>query len=163
VYHTLGSKAYEIVHDEKIEALKSIIEEANGESVLVSYWWDSDRDRIMKTFKGAKFLDAKQQTIDDWNAGKTRILVAHPLSAGHGLNLQYGGRILANFSQTWNLEARQQIIERLGPTRQMQAGLNRKVFVYNIIAHGTLDEVALARTDEKASIQDDLMRALSRS
>ena len=87
---------------------------------------------------------------------------AHPASAGHGLNLQDGGNILAFFSLNWNLEERLQIIERIGPTRQAQAGHNRPVFIHNIIAADTVDELVLARVETKREVLDLLLEAMKR-
>jgi SNF2 family DNA or RNA helicase len=90
------------------------------------------------------------------------VLFAHPASAGHGLNLQDGGNILVYFSHDWNLENRLQILERIGPMRQMQSGHDRNVWVYNIIARDTMDEAVIQRTDEKASVQDAFLAAMKR-
>lgn len=148
------------VHDAKMQALESIIEESNGMPVLVAYHFKSDLARLLKRFPQAKHLDKNPQTIADWNAGKIPVLFAHPASAGHGLNLQDGGNILAFFAHNWNLEEYQQIIERIGPTRQAQAGHNRPVFIYHIVANDTLDEVVMARRDSKREVQDLLMEAM---
>lgn len=148
------------VHDAKIEALQSVIEEAAGMPVLVFYHFKSDLARIQKTLPKAVHLGAKTQTIDDWNAGRIPVLLAHPQSAGHGLSLQHGGNICCFFSSNWSLEADSQAIERIGPTRQAQSGYKRPVFVHRIVAKGTLDEVVVARLKSKASIQDALMEAM---
>jgi SNF2 family DNA or RNA helicase len=107
-------------------------------------------------------LDKNPQTIRDWNAGKIPVLFAHPASAGHGLNLQDGGNILVFFAVNWNLEEHLQIIERIGPTRQMQAGHDRPVFIYRIIAKDTVDELVLERLETKREVQDILMAAMKR-
>lgn len=149
------------VHDEKIEALKSIVEETNGEPLLVRYCFRPELERIMKAFPRAKFFDDKRQTEDDWNAGKYQMLVTHAASAGHGSNLQDGGRILVDFSSGWNLEEDEQIIERIGPMRQLQSGHDRAVFRYRIVAGDTLEETAvLPRIRTKASVQDSLKAAM---
>ena len=88
------------------------------------------------------------------------MLFAHPASAGHGLNLQDGGNILAFFGFDWNLENRLQIIERIGPTRQMQAGHDRPMFIYNIVARDTVDELVLKRVETKREVQDLLLEAM---
>lgn len=147
------------VHDAKLDALETIIEEANGAPVMVAYHFRSDLARIQARFKKARQLDTDKQTIKDWNAGKIQILLAHPQSAGHGLNLQDGGNILVYFSHNWNLEDRLQILERIGPVRQLQAGHDRPVFVYNIIAAGTVDELVLERIASKREVQDILLEA----
>ena len=157
-----SSDEWEEVHDEKIQALESIIEDANGAPVLVAYHFKSDLARLRKAFPKARVLDSKPQTIKDWNAGRIPILFAHPASAGHGLNLQHGGNILVYFAHTWNLEERQQILERIGPVRQLQAGYQRPVFVYLIVARNTVDELVIARVDEKQSVQQILLDAMKR-
>lgn len=151
------------VHEAKLAALDSVIEEANGAPVLVAYYFRSDLARLLKAFPKARVLDADPQTIRDWNAGNIPILFAHPASAGHGLNLQDGGNILVMFSHTWNLEHYQQIIERIGPLRQAQAGHNRSVFLHRIVARRTVDELVLERLDSKREVQDILLEAMRRA
>lgn len=146
-----------VTHDEKIEALRSVVEEAAGAPVLVAYHFRSDLARLQAAFPEARQLDASPQTIEDWNAGQIPILLAHPASAGHGLNLQDGGNILVYFGHWWNLEERQQILERIGPMRQKQAGHERPVFVYNIVARDTVDEVVIDRMQSKREVQDLLL------
>lgn len=150
------------VHDAKLEALESVINEAAGAPVLVAYHFKSDLARLRRAFPKGRPLDSDPRTITEWNAGRVPILFAHPASAGHGLNLQDGGNILAFFSVNWNLEEHLQIIERIGPTRQAQSGRNRPVFVHYIIADGTIDDLVLARLESKRSIQDILMGAMRR-
>jgi SNF2 family DNA or RNA helicase len=155
-------REWQEIHDEKIEALRSIYEETNGESLLVAYQYRADLARILKAFPRARELDDKPGTIRDWNAGKIRMLVCHPMSAGHGLSLQHGGRILVDFSSGYNLEYDEQVIERIGPTRQMQSGLNRSVFRYRIVARDTLEEHSvLPRLRTKMSVQESLKNAMS--
>lgn len=153
---------FQTVHDLKLKALESVIEEAAGMPILVSYHFKSDLERLLKAFPQGKHLDKNPQTIRDWNNGKIPVLFAHPASAGHGLNLQDGGNILVFFSHWWDLEQYQQIIERIGPTRQAQAGHNRPVFIYHIIAKGTMDEVVMERRESKREVQDLLMEAMKK-
>lgn len=150
------------VHDVKLQALDEVIEEAAGMPVLVAYHFKSDLARLLKAFPKGRQLDKDPQTLRDWNAGKIPVLFAHPASAGHGLNLQDGGNILVFFSVNWNLEEHQQIIERIGPTRQMQAGHDRPVFIRYILARDTVDEIVLARIETKREVQDLLLEALKR-
>jgi SNF2 family DNA or RNA helicase len=150
------------IHDGKLEALEEIVEEANGAPILVAYQFKSDLARIKRAFPKARQLDSDPGTIKDWNAGKIPLLLAHPASAGHGLNLQDGGNILVYFSHWWNLEERLQILERVGPTRQMQAGHNRPCFVHNIIARDTVDEMVIERINTKREVQDILLEAMKR-
>ena len=151
-----------VLHDEKIEALRSVVEESAGSPVLVAYHFKSDLSRLRHAFPAARVLDADSRTIADWNQGEIPVLLAHPASAGHGLNLADGGNILVFFSHWWALEERQQILERIGPVRQKQAGYNRPVFVHQIVARDTVDEMVLERIATKREVQDILMEALKR-
>jgi len=152
------------VHDEKIDALKSIREETNGEPLLVRYCFRPELERIMAAFPRAKFFDDKRATEDAWNRGEYSMLVTHAASAGHGSNLQDGGRILVDYSQGWNLEEDEQIIERIGPTRQLQSGHDRSVFRYRIVAENTIEETAvLPRIKHKMSVQNALKAAMKTS
>lgn len=160
--YTDESGAYQAVHDLKIQALESVIEEAAGMPVLVSYHFKSDLDRLLKAFPQGRHLNKDPQIIRDWNAGKIPVLFAHPASAGHGLNLQDGGNILVFFSHWWDLEQYQQIVERIGPTRQAQAGHDRPVFIYHIVAKGTMDEVVMERRESKREVQDLLMESMKK-
>lgn len=162
IIHDTDSGAWAEVHDAKLDALESIIEEAAGMPVLVAYQFKADLARLKKRFKRAVALDANPKTIDRWNAGGIPILLAHPASAGHGLNLQHGSNILAFFSAGWNLEHYEQIIERIGPMRQKQAGLNRPVFVHRIKARRTVDELIYERLVNKRTVQEVLKEALVR-
>ena len=152
---------WHLMHDEKIKALQSIVEEAAGMPVLVAYHWRADLERLKKAFPQGRELDKNPQTLKQWNAGEIPLLFAHPASAGHGLNLQDGGNILVFFSHWWNLEQYQQIVERIGPTRQAQAGHKRPVFIYHIIAKNTADEMAIKRRESKREVQDLLLDTIS--
>lgn len=160
--YTDENGSWESIHDQKIQALESIIEEASGMPVLVSYHFKSDLARLLKAFPQGRHLDKDPQTIHDWNNGKIPILFAHPASAGHGLNLQDGGNILVFFSHWWDLEQFQQIVERIGPTRQAQAGYDRPVYLHFIVAKDTMDSVVMERRESKREIQDLLMEAMKR-
>ena len=150
------------VHDEKIEALRSVIEEAAGAPVLVAYHFKSDLARLRAAFPKARVLDVDPATIREWNEGRIPLLFAHPASAGHGLNLARGGNILAFFSLNWSLENYLQIIERIGPMRQKQEGLDRPVFIHHIMARDTVDDMVLERLASKRDVQDILLEAMKR-
>lgn len=154
------SKEWKVVHDAKLDELESIIEEAAGMPVLVAYHFKSDLARLQKRFPKGRVLDSSSATQKAWNEGKIPVLFAHPASAGHGLNLQHGGNILVFFSHNWDLEQRLQIIERIGPVRQLQSGYDRPVFIYNIIAQDTADEMVMARVEGKKEVQDIFLEAM---
>jgi SNF2 family DNA or RNA helicase len=152
---------YVTVHDDKIEALNSIIEESGDANILIAYNFKSDLERLEKAFPKLRVLDNNAKTIEDWNAGKIPLLAAHPASAGHGLNLQHPCNILVYFGLNWNLEEHEQIAERIGPVRQKQSGYNRPVFYYYIVAEDTIDELVMERLQSKRSVQDILLEAMS--
>ena len=162
IYTDETGSAWAELHDAKLQALESVVAEAAGMPVLVAYHFRHDLDRLQRAFPQGLQLDQDPQTIRDWNAGKIPLLFAHPASAGHGLNLQDGGNILVFFGLNWNLEERLQIIERIGPTRQAQAGHDRPVFIHNIIAADTVDELVLARVETKREVLDILLEAMKR-
>ena len=154
--------AWENVHDAKLDALESILAEASGAPVLVAYHFKTDLIRLKKRFPQGRELDKSPKTIRDWNDGKIPVLFAHPASAGHGLNLQDGGNIVVMFGHWWDLEQYQQIIERIGPVRQLQAGYDRPVYIYNIRAVGTVDNLVISRRTDKRKVQDLLLEAARR-
>lgn len=148
-------------HKAKLEALDSILQEASGMPVLVAYHFKSDLARLLKHFPEGRRLQSEQD-MSDWNEGRIHIAFIHPASAGHGLNLQDGGNIIAFFGHWWNLEEYQQVIERIGPVRQLQAGYKRNVFIYHIVARHTMDEIVMQRRDSKREVQDLLLEAAKR-
>jgi SNF2 family DNA or RNA helicase len=150
------------LHDRKIEALEDIVEEAAGMPVLVAYQFKSDLARLLRAFPKGRHLHTEQDE-DDFKAGRIPILFAHPKSAGHGIDgFQDVTNIIAFFGQWWDLELRQQMIERIGPVRQMQSGHERPVFVYDIVAEDTVDELVIARHESKRSVQDLLLESMKR-
>ena len=150
-------KTWRETHDAKLEALESIVEESAGAPILVAYHFKSDVARLQRAFPAGRVLDSRPETIREWNAGRIPILFAHPASAGHGLNLQDGGNTIVFFGHWWNLEEHDQIIERIGPVRQLQAGHNRPVFIHYIVARGTIDQVVCTRRESKREVQELLL------
>jgi len=111
---TDSEKRVHNILDEKIEALREILETADGEPVLVFYSFRHDFDRIKKAFAGFNIRELHGPAdIEDWNAGKIDVFLLHPASAGHGLNLQAGGHRILWFGPTWSLELYQQTNARL--------------------------------------------------
>ena len=155
--YTDDLKNWKEIHSAKLEALASIVEEAAGEPLLVAYQFKTDLARIKKAFPGAKEFDKRPATVEAFNRGDIPMLLVHPASAGHGISLQDGSSKLVFFSQWWNLEEYQQVIERIGPMRQLQAGHPRVVTVYHILAKNTIDYVALGRKQSKREVQDALL------
>lgn len=146
---------WEEVHTAKIKALAEITDELCGEPLIVAYHFKHDLERIKKAFPEARVYESKQDQ-DDWNAGKIQMMLAHPQSAGHGLNWQDGGFNIAIFSAIPSLELRMQIIERIGWVRQMQSGHPRQPNVWDLLARDTVNEVDYARAATKASYQSSI-------
>lgn len=144
-------------HDAKLEALESIVAEAAGAPILVAYHFKSDLARLQRAFPQARTLDRSGRAIDEWNAGRIPILLVHPASAGHGLNLQDGGATVVFYSHWWDLEQHDQVLERIGPMRQLQAGYDRPVFVHYLVARGTIDKLVMARRNSKRDVQSMLL------
>ena len=140
---------------EKLDFLEELVEEADG-PVLVAYHWKADLARLSKRFPAARVIKTPE-SIDDWNAGKIGVGLIQPGSVGHGVDLAIGGNRIIFYSPWWDAELRAQVLERIGPTRQAQHGLNRPVFVDNIIAEGTRDESCMARVERRLTEQDQTM------
>lgn len=145
------------VHGAKLDALEDIIEAANGQTVLVAYWYRHDRERIQRRFPQARELKTSAD-IEAWNRGDIPLGLIHPASAGHGLNLQSGGHLLVWFSLTWSLELYQQTNARL--YRQGQA---EPVTITHLTATGTLDQAVLKALEAKDMTQAALIRGRHRT
>jgi SNF2 family DNA or RNA helicase len=112
-------------------------------------------ERLQKRFGTGILLDAKQSVINDWNAGKIKLLFAHPQSAGHGLNIQHGGSLIVWFSLNWNLEYYQQFNARLH-----RQGQTMPVRIVHLVAENTIDERVVNVLKDKDISQSSLLKAL---
>lgn len=145
-------------HDRKLEALEDLLESANGQSVLVAYWFRHDEERIMKHLTQIGYTPREIRTsadIRDWNEGKIQVALIHPASAGHGLNLQQGGHILIWFGLTWSLELYQQTNARL-----WRQGQEKVVTICHIICSNTIDEDVIEALASKNATQERLISAV---
>jgi hypothetical protein len=155
-----GPKEWREVHDVKLQALESIVEEANGSPVLVSYHFKSDLARLIKAFPKGRVLSDPVQ-MREFKTGKYEVGFGHPASMGHGVDgLQEHCHRIAFFGHWWDMDQREQIIGRVGPVRQYQAGHKRPVYIYDIIARDTVDELVIARHESKREVQDILLSAM---
>lgn len=147
-------------HDEKLQALEDIFEECGGTPLLVAYQFKSDLERLLKAFpKGVNL--ATDSGLKKFMAGEADYGFGHPASIGHGFDgMQDITNVIVFFSSDFNLEYREQIIERIGPVRQLQSGHKRKVLIYDIVAEDTIDEVVLRRLTDKCSVQEALFSAM---
>lgn len=139
----------------KLDALNDVVSDLNGQQVLVYYQYKHELTRLLERFKTASVLEGPKQ-VEDWNAGRIPMLLAHPGSAGHGLNLQAGGHVIVWYTPTWNLEHYQQANARL----YRQGQQSETVMIYHLVAEGTMDGRVLRVLQGKASLQDELMDAV---
>ena len=157
IYDTDGSAAH--VHDCKAEALTELTEALNGQPALVFYNFRHDVPRIRMALKNAGVERVQELTTEyavrDWNAGNVDVLIAHPASAGHGLNLQQGGRHIIWFGLPWSLELYLQANKRLH-----RQGQKNTVIVHRLLVKGGADEDVAAALEAKGNAQDALLSAL---
>ena len=146
------------IHNRKLECLEDLIEAANGQPVLIAYWFKHDRERILQHLRSAGYdpRDIKEsEDIQSWNAGSIPVALIHPASAGHGLNIHEGGHILIWFGLTWSLELYQQTNARL-----WRQGQSNTVTIHHIITKDTVDEDVLAALASKDVTQEKLIAAV---
>lgn len=144
------------IHTEKLEALTEIVEAANGQPVLIFYAFKHDLYRIQKKLKAYHPVEiGGSDCIRAWNTGQIKLLLAHPASAGHGLNLQAGGNIVVWYSLPWSSELYLQANARL-----YRQGQTKPVIIHKLIAEGTIDEDVIKALDGKIDKQEALMQAV---
>ena len=142
------------IHPHKLEALMELIEEADGEPLLVAYWFKCDFNRIVECLEknGIRYADiSSNEAVDDWNAKRLQVGLINPAKAGHGLNLQKGGSTLVWYTMPWNYELYAQTNARL-----YRNGQKFKVTVIHIMTHRTIDDAVYAVLRKKNEIQNKL-------
>lgn len=148
-------KTFYEIHAEKLEMLEEMIEAANGVPVFVTYWFKHEKDRILehlKAYKPQELTDAKSVAL--WNSGKASVMLGHPMSMGHGLNMQEGGDYMMHYAQHFSCEVYQQVIKRIH-----RQGRIKPVFNSRLVVAGTIDEYAVEVQERKIKGQDALMYA----
>ena len=149
------------LHDAKTEAVQELVEELSGQPVIIGYHYHHDLERLQAAFPhapviGSGVVDKKlEQIVNDWNLGCIPILLAHPMSAGHGLNLQGAGHAVIWYSLTWSLEVYEQFIRRL-----WRQGQRNHIVVHHIIAKDTIDEAIMLAIRKKDKTQQKLLNAV---
>lgn len=150
------AKVPHTVHDLKVEATKELVGDAAGQPVLIAWTFTSDRDRLLEALKKYHPRVLKDdRDIQDWNEGKVPVLLMHPASGGHGLNLQAGGHRIIWFGQTWSLELEQQFNARLD-----RQGQREVVIINRLVCCNTIDQDVIQAQKVKAQTQDALMEAV---
>jgi len=163
VYHdnAHGDRTWTNVHDLMLDALDSIIEEANGAPMLVAYWFNFDLEKLKKRYPHGVTLTEDEDAVRDWNSGKIDLLFVQPGSGGLGLNLQDGGNVMTWFGPipSRDLEIYEQMNARLRRPGQRSS----TVTIHTIVVADTVHEIILNSLVAKASVQDLLMERMKRS
>ncbi len=149
-----ADKEPQYIHDLKFQKLDAIIEEANGESILLAYSYQFDLEQLRKRYPHMEVLGEKEGQVKRWNAGEIELLAAHPAAAAYGLNLQYGGHICVWFGLPWSLEWFLQFNKRLHRSGQLH-----KTSIFMILAEGTDDERVLDVLYEREATQEAIFNA----
>ena len=131
------------------------MDQADGNTMLVAYWFKHERDRILSEIPNARVLDTKQD-FEDWNAGNIPVGLIHPASAGHGLNLQAGGHIMVWFTTPWSLELYEQANARLN-----RQGQTEPVSIIHIDTANSIDQDVHAALARKDTTQSALIAAVA--
>jgi SNF2 family DNA or RNA helicase len=159
-----SERKWAALHDAKTDALGELIEELQGQQVLITYEFRHDLARLQKRFGadiavigGGTTERTAKKIISDWNNGVLTTLFGHPASMGHGLNLQHSGCYqVCHYTLTWDFELYDQVIKRV----LRQGNASKRVFNHIIVARGTVDEVVLGSLRHKNKTQQALFDAL---
>lgn len=153
IYNETGDD-YITIHDEKIQALTELVDQAQGNPMLVCFWFKHECDRILDAIPGARVLDT-QQDFHDWNNGDIPVALIHPASAGHGLNLQAGGHIMVWYTTPWSLELYEQANARLH-----RQGQTEPVSIIHIDTADSIDQTVHQALTRKDTTQQALITAV---
>ena len=153
-----GNDRWQVLHDAKLDALDDIVEELEGNNLIVAYQFKSDLARLQDKYKHAVSIQEKD-AVARWNAGEIQMLLLHPASAGHGLNLQHGGSHLALFGCPWSHDQYEQSIARIA------GGLRRErtTFVYRILTNDTVDADVVRSLAEHRALQEVLKERMRKA
>jgi len=157
---TTGTRAYHVLHLEKLKVLKSLVEEANGQGILCAIQYKFELDMILKEFPKASYITSKcsgdaNEIIKSWNKGDIPLLICHPRSLSHGVNLQAGSHIIVWYCIPWSLEQWLQLNKRLHRQGQKNA-----VVIHSLVAKNTMDKRVVAALQTKEATQDNLLEFL---
>lgn len=152
------TQRYSIIHEAKLDALADLVDDNPSENMLVAYNYKFDLEQIKKRFPDAVVMSKSGEEVDLWNQGKIKMLLAHPASAGHGLNLQHGGSVIVWYGLNWSLEYYQQFNARLH-----RQGQSLPVRIIHLVTQGTVDEKLMLAIESKAQTQEELLQALKAS
>lgn len=146
---------YVELHQEKVKAVREVVEGTGGSPVLVFYQFIPEKEMLLREFGDQARTINEPGVIDAWNRGEVPVLLGHPASAGHGLNLQQGGHTVVWTSPTWDLEHWEQ-----GNKRLHRSGQTHPVVIHRILANRSIDHLVRASQEGKADVQDALLAHL---
>ena len=159
-------RGIERFHDVKMERLLEMIEEAGGEPVMIAYEFQADLERLQEDFPSLKYLGAgvKDREAEEferaWNRGDLEVAAVHPASAGHGLNLQFGGAQLFHYGLTWSAELYDQLLKRFHRPGQHRPVWSRPILMRGRDGLTTTDEMKYQRVHDKMADQELFRRLL---
>ena len=160
-YKAPGRPEWENIHDIKLDALGDIVEEAAGKPLLVLYQFQHDAEKIMKKYPQARRIKADlperefNEIVEQWNAGQLPILIGHPASIGHGINIQAGSNVLVWYGLNWSLELYSQAVARL-----RRQGQTLPVIAHRIMMRDTWDEVQRIRLASNQETEQSMRDAI---
>lgn len=157
IFDKVTEDSWALIHEAKTEAIQEVVDEA-GAPLLITYHFRHDLARLKVLFPGMPVMAEAKNVVklcEQWNEGRFPGMLVHPRSAGHGLNLQFGGNRLAMFSLTPSREAHDQVFERIGPTRQV--GLAANVIRYYLVADRTVDDDLMVLINTKGMGQKEFL------
>ena len=149
------------LHDEKLDALEELVDELNGQQLFVAYEYQHELERILQRFPKTPHIGSgvdattARQHMQDFNNGRIQMLLGHPQSVAHGLNLQASARNVVFFTLPWSFENYDQFIRRV-----WRQGQKNNVTVYQIVARDTIDEVVISVLSQKDATQQAFLKAL---
>lgn len=144
---------YVVLHREKMKAAREVVESVDS-PMMIAYRFIPERKMLQEEFPEARLITEKG-AIEDWNAGRVPVMLAHPASAGHGLNLQHGGHHLLWTSLDWSLELWEQMNKRLN-----RSGQQHPVVIHTLMTNRAVDHLIRASLTGKAVVQDSLLAHL---
>lgn len=147
--------AFTHLHTDKVKAVREAVDSPHEGGVLVAYRFRPEREMLLKEFGDDAHTIDEPGVVKAWNRGEIPILIAHPASVGHGLNLQDGGHTIVWASPTWDLELWDQFNKRL-----LRQGQKNQVNIHIVLARETIDLLVRRRLEEKSDVQQDLLAFL---
>ena len=160
IYLDDDTSKWETIHELKLDMIEDIVDHEQGNPILLFYWYNHEKvrllERLNKKYKDVHVFKGSKEEVEKWNQGRYKILLLHPASAGHGLNLQYGGYVAAYYTLPWSYELYAQSRSRL-----IRTGQKNQVLIYQCLIQGTIDEKIVYMLSKKEGKQQQVLNDLS--